>query len=102
VLFALAAVLWLLARKKRPQLALLGVFALGYSGPRFLLDFLRATDLPKSDRRLAGLTPAQWVCLAMIALGFWFLRHGLRGSPHEEPVVQAAPDAPQGVLPPVP
>ncbi len=102
VLFALGAVLWLLARKKRPQLALLGVFALGYSGPRFLLDFLRATDLLKSDRRLAGLTPAQWICLGMIALGFWFLRHGLRSAPREEPAVQPAPDAPQGVLPPVP
>ena len=91
VLLTLGAVLWLLARKKRPQLALLGMFAVGYSGPRFLLDFLRARDLPDSDRRLAGLTPAQWICLGMIGLGVWFLRHGLRGTPLVEPTAQPAP-----------
>ncbi|HET9299082.1 MAG TPA: prolipoprotein diacylglyceryl transferase family protein [Candidatus Polarisedimenticolaceae bacterium] len=101
VLFVLAAVLWLLAQKKRPELALLGVFALGYSVPRFLLDFLRATDLPGSDRRVLALTPAQWVCLGMIPLGIWFLRHGLRGTPHP-PRVEASPEAQTGVLPPAP
>jgi phosphatidylglycerol:prolipoprotein diacylglycerol transferase len=101
VLLALGAVLWLLARKKRPQGALLGVFAVGYSVPRFLLDFLRATDLPRSDRRWWGLTPAQWICLGMVVLGLWFLRHGLRGTPRGEPAPQPAPDSPAGVLPPV-
>ena len=102
VLLALGAVLWLLARKKRPELALLGMFALGYSGPRFLLDFLRATDLPDSDRRLAGLTPAQWIFLGMIALGVWWLRHWLRGTPLTRPMLEPAPDTPAGAIPPAP
>lgn len=31
-----------------------------YAAVRFITDFLRATDLPGSDARYAGLTPAQW------------------------------------------
>ncbi len=33
---------------------------LSYAVARFLLDFLRASDLPMSDMRYAYLTPAQW------------------------------------------
>ena len=33
---------------------------MGYAIARFLLDFLRATDLPQSDARYFYLTPAQW------------------------------------------
>lgn len=99
VLLVLAAVLWLLARKRRPEGSLCGLFALGYSVPRFLLDFLRATDLPHSDRRILGLTPAQWICPLLAAGGIWLLRHGLRGSPlHRdvppEPLPVAVPPAP--------
>ena len=98
VLFVLSAVLWLLARKKRPEMALLGVFALGYSICRFFLDFLRATDLPSADRRLLGLTPAQWICPVMAVVGLWLLRHGLRGSPLPGPPPSSVTDP--GTLPP--
>ena len=36
-----------------------------YAIARFLLDFLRATDLPVSDIRYGGLTPAQWGMIAL-------------------------------------
>ena len=37
---------------------------------RFGLDFLRATDYGSHpDQRYAGLTPAQWACLATLLLG---------------------------------
>jgi len=77
VLGVLGAVLWGLARRKRPEGALCGVFAVGYSVARFFLDFLRATDLPNSDRRIHGLTPAQWICPLIALGGLYLLRHGL-------------------------
>jgi len=98
VLVLLSAGMWLLARRKRPQGALMGVFMLGYSVARFLLDFLRATDLPGSDRRILGLTPAQWICPLLAAGGLWFLRHGLGGSPLRREL--APPTAPPPQLAP--
>ena len=98
VLAVLGAVLWWLARKKRPQGALFGVFALGYSVPRFFLDFLRATDLPNSDRRFYGLTPSQWICPLLALGGIWLLRHGLASpAPAPDPPgpsIGSAPAAP--------
>lgn len=34
--------------------------SISYAVARFFLEFLRAADLPESDARYAGLTPAQW------------------------------------------
>ncbi len=39
-----------------------------YAVARFFLDFLRATDLPFSDPRYAGLTPAQWGMTSILAV----------------------------------
>lgn len=41
-----------------------------YGSIRFFLDFLRAQDLPSSDPRYAGLTPAQYVSLGFVFLSF--------------------------------
>jgi phosphatidylglycerol---prolipoprotein diacylglyceryl transferase len=49
-----------------PMYLQLYLFAEGLG--RFLLDFLRATDLPGADARYLGLTPAQYAGLAMIAI----------------------------------
>ena len=46
-----------------------------YGSARFLLDFLRAWDLPHSDPRWWGLTGAQYACLLALPLGFVLLRH---------------------------
>jgi len=69
VLTALSALLFALARRPRPDGFLAGVLAVGYAVPRFLLDFLRATDVPLADGRIFGLTPAQYVCMALVPLG---------------------------------
>ncbi|MEK7158708.1 MAG: prolipoprotein diacylglyceryl transferase [Patescibacteria group bacterium] len=43
----------------------LGAFMVWYGTVRFLLDFLRATDLPESDLRWWGLTAAQYFSILM-------------------------------------
>ncbi|MGD0523552.1 MAG: prolipoprotein diacylglyceryl transferase family protein [Polyangiaceae bacterium] len=45
------------------------VVCLTYAPVRFVLDFLRAADVPEADRRYASLTFAQWFCVAMFAAG---------------------------------
>jgi len=67
LLLALAAALLALRRRGAQRGRLLAVLALGYGAGRFALDVLRATDLPGADPRLAGLTPAQWLCLPLVA-----------------------------------
>ena len=48
------------------------VFFVWYGVVRFWLDFLRATDVPGSDVRWWGLTPAQYVSLLMVGLGLYW------------------------------
>ncbi|MEY4723019.1 MAG: hypothetical protein RLZZ324_532 [Candidatus Parcubacteria bacterium] len=52
---------------RRPSFVRL--FMVCYGVSRFLLDFLRAKDLPGADARYFGLTPAQYLSLAFVALG---------------------------------
>jgi hypothetical protein len=59
--------------QRRPPGLLAGSMAVAYSLLRFPLDFLRATDLPGSDIRYAGLTAAQWASLPLFAAGAWCL-----------------------------
>ncbi len=73
VLGALSVVLYALKTRRLREGRLMGVLAVGYCIPRFLLDFLRASDLSFVDRRYAGLTPAQYVVLGLVATGVWLL-----------------------------
>jgi phosphatidylglycerol:prolipoprotein diacylglycerol transferase len=73
LLLVISAVLYLLARKPRPQGTLMGVLAIGYSVPRFFLDFFRARDLAFVDGRILGLTPAQWITPILAAAGVYLL-----------------------------
>jgi phosphatidylglycerol:prolipoprotein diacylglycerol transferase len=60
---------------------------------RFVLDFFRETegDSPLSgDPRYGGLTPAQWACFGLLALGLWFLRKAYRDDASAD---AASPDA---------
>jgi len=81
--FAIVALMVALDRRHRPHgfFSVLSLFT--YAPGRFLLDFLRAEDLEHvagrtSDVRMAGLTPAQYGCLALMTLGVWmyFFRRG--------------------------
>ena len=88
LLGAISAVLWILARRPRPEGFLMGVLAIAYAVPRFFLDFLRATDLPFSDGRIAGLTPAQYTAMLLVVLGAWLL---LRARKLPDVVVRSEP-----------
>jgi phosphatidylglycerol:prolipoprotein diacylglycerol transferase len=96
VLAVLTTVLYLLARKRRPEGTLMAVLAIGYSVPRFFLDFLRARDLPYVDGRLLGLTPAQWITPLLLAAGIYLLVTAPRLVPvgTDAPGPVASPDEP--------
>lgn len=68
-----AITLVLYAMRRRLPDRLLPLLALLYSVGRFLLDFLRATDVAYADARYFGLTPAQYVCMALFAYGIFGL-----------------------------
>jgi phosphatidylglycerol---prolipoprotein diacylglyceryl transferase len=78
VLLALAAVLWVFHRRGVMRGRLLGLLAVAYGVARFLLDFLRARDVAYADARYLGLTPAQYVALALVAYGAWAIVRGPR------------------------
>jgi phosphatidylglycerol---prolipoprotein diacylglyceryl transferase len=70
------AILW---RRKpsRPLGFYTGIMCTAYAPVRFLLDFLREDERDYAaggDPRYGGLTPAQWACFGLFALGIYFLR----------------------------
>ena len=71
-----------LMRKPRPFGFYLGWMATVYAPERFMLDFLRARDKARGvgdiDPRHFGLTPAQWLCVALLLIGIYFLRRAYR------------------------
>lgn len=115
LLAVVTGVLYLLARKPRPQGTLMGVLAIIYCVPRFFLDFLRASDLAFVDGRLLGLTPAQWITPVLAALGAYFLATSGRvplasvapgplapASPEGSPAPERTVSAPQAASRPEP
>lgn len=52
-----------------------------YTPVRFLLDFLRNTDLSGADRRYAGLTPAQWIMIGLFLVALWLVARLRRPQP---------------------
>jgi phosphatidylglycerol---prolipoprotein diacylglyceryl transferase len=79
------AVLW---RKDpyRPAGFYAGWMCVAYAPVRFVLDFFReeAKFNPGGDPRYGGLTPAQWACFWLVALGIYLLRIAYNG-PRTEP-----------------
>jgi phosphatidylglycerol:prolipoprotein diacylglycerol transferase len=43
-----------------------------YAPIRFILDFMRSTDLTFSDKRYLGLTPGHWSSMILIAYAAWY------------------------------
>ncbi len=78
--FAIFVVFFLLARRRRPDGFFVAVFVTIYGLLRFGFDFFRSADLPISDTRYFGLTPAQYGSVALVALGFYLLNYAFRGS----------------------
>ena len=79
-LFVFAIVLYALERRGLMRGRLLALLALMYGTSRFLLDFLRASDVPYADARYLGLTPAQYFCVALWAYGIWKLATARAGA----------------------
>ncbi len=71
VLFAIGALLWVLHRRGLLRGRLLAVLAILYGPARFLLDFLRASDVPYADARHYGLTFAQYAAVPLVAYAVW-------------------------------
>jgi phosphatidylglycerol:prolipoprotein diacylglycerol transferase len=69
VLAGLSLLLYALDRRGLLRDRLLALLAVLYGVSRFLLDFLRARDLPYTDARYLGLTPAQFACIALAIWG---------------------------------
>ena len=88
----MTAILFLYARKPRPAGRIIGLFTTMYAPIRFGLDFLRATDVARPDERYAGLTPAQWACMAAVGVGIWLM---VRPSPVLEFTGPPPPDPPE-------
>jgi phosphatidylglycerol:prolipoprotein diacylglycerol transferase len=71
------AVLW--ARRPRQYGFFAGWMCILYAPVRFVLDFFRAgpgDKVMEVDPRHAGLTPAQWACFGLVALGFYIVHLG--------------------------
>ena len=95
----MTAILFAYNRKPRAPGKMIALAALMYAPARFLLDFLRETEVssavPRPDVRHLGLTPAQWACLATVALGVYLWRRP-PPAPAEPPAPPppAAPESP--------
>ncbi len=90
VLFAvMAGMLWFARRRGTPLLpgTLIALFCLWYGVGRFATDILRV-----NDNRVAGMTGAQWMCLALVPAGLWILfrvRHLVAAAPEDPDEVAA-------------
>jgi phosphatidylglycerol:prolipoprotein diacylglycerol transferase len=88
----LAAAFLILWRRKpvRPLGFYTGWMCAAYAPVRFFLDFLREPDATGGDVRYGGLTPAQWACFGLLAIGLYFVRSGGRGGEAGAPAPEGA------------
>lgn len=91
----LAVAFLILAKKPRPVGFYLGIMCAAYAPVRFLLDFMRAQpgDVLAADARYAGLTPAQWGCMALFGVGVYFLRYAAKQRETSAQVPEIAAEA---------
>ncbi|HEX4404630.1 MAG TPA: prolipoprotein diacylglyceryl transferase [Polyangia bacterium] len=89
----MTAILFWYAKKPRVPGRIIGLFATMYAPVRFGLDFLRARDVTRPDERYAGLTPAQWACIATVGVGVWLLTRKGEVLPFSEPKPPVDPAA---------
>jgi phosphatidylglycerol:prolipoprotein diacylglycerol transferase len=84
------AILWR-RKPERPLGFYTGIMCTAYAPVRFFLDFLREDESYRGagDPRYGGLTPAQWACFGLLALGLYFLRLWYMGL--KEPVAAGGP-----------
>lgn len=66
-IFLICGLTLVVAGKPRRESTIITIWFLAYSPVRFLLDFLRVWD-----RKYAGLTPGQYLCVVMFLVGIYF------------------------------
>ena len=68
----LFVLLWIFARKGRPQGQVSGAFLLGYGLFRFIAEFFREPDAHLGLLSM-GMSMGQWLCVPMILGGLWMV-----------------------------
>jgi phosphatidylglycerol:prolipoprotein diacylglycerol transferase len=86
-------------RGKQPLGIYVSILVLGYGPVRFLLDFLRATDVRGADPRYFGLTPGHYLSIATIIIGGGLLRWTIMNARAEKARTAAAAEAPPEAKP---
>lgn len=106
-IWALVVGLVFLVMFRRPRRVgtYLAIACLAYAPVRFLLDFLRATDVKGADPRVLGLTPGQYASILVLGVGVlvaWLTWGRPEPARTEEPAaspVAPAPDEPPPAAP---
>jgi phosphatidylglycerol:prolipoprotein diacylglycerol transferase len=86
-------------RRKLPIGSYVIASALTYAPVRFAMDFLRIPASENGDTRYAGLTPAQYGCIALFVFGiylFFYVRKLRRTGVDPTLAVLAHPELPEG------
>ena len=68
----LFVLLWLFARRERPQGQVAGAFLVGYAVLRFTAEYFREPDAFLGLLAL-GLSMGQWLCVPMLMFGAWLM-----------------------------
>ena len=74
-----ALTVWFASKPRRPG-EILALVAFVYAPIRFVLDALRAVDIANPDARYVGLTPGQWLSIALLLVAGALWLHA-RGKP---------------------
>lgn len=82
----IAIFMWWYARSPRRAGQITGVLCMIYAPIRYPLDALRATDISGADARYVGLTPGQWLSLALFGVGLALYLHA-----RTQPVIAIVP-----------
>jgi phosphatidylglycerol:prolipoprotein diacylglycerol transferase len=86
------AIAFLYLRKKpRPWGFYCAVMSIAYAPSRFALDFLRIREGATADARYWALTPAQWACFGLLAMGVALLWRTLDEQDFSIPVDEPEP-----------
>lgn len=72
-LVVLLPLTFILHRRNPPVGVIMGVICCAYAPIRFVLDYLRATDIRGADVRYLGLTPAQYASIVLFFFGIAFV-----------------------------
>ncbi len=74
-------ILWIYSSKKRPSMAVSGVFAMGYGAFRFFVEFFREPDKQLGFLAFDFLTMGMVLCLPLILIGLYIFKAAHKPQP---------------------